>query len=96
MPIYFIRHGQSQFNAAFDPALGDSLIFDAPLSALGHQQAIETREHVAKLGIERVIVSPLTRAIQTARSVFENGPDLEIDIRPREMLLHSCDVGRSP
>lgn len=96
MPIYFIRHGQSEFNASFDPALGDSLIFDAPLSALGRQQALEARQHVSGLGIERVITSPLTRAIQTALSIFDNGPAIEIDARPRELLLHSCDVGCPP
>jgi broad specificity phosphatase PhoE len=96
MPIYFIRHGQSEFNAAFDPSVGDPMIFDAPLSPLGRQQAIMARAHVAELGIERVIVSPMTRAIETALHIFETVPTIEIDPRARELLSNSCDVGRSP
>jgi glucosyl-3-phosphoglycerate phosphatase len=96
MTVYFIRHGQSEFNAAFDPAVGDPLIFDARLSPLGRRQALEAREQVAALGIERVIVSPLSRAIETALHVFHAGPTIEVDPRPRELLSNSCDVGRSP
>ena len=96
MPIYFIRHGQSEFNARFNSIMGDPMIYDAPLSPLGHQQAIQVQEHISSLGIERVIASPLTRAIQTAEHIFKTGPAIEIDPRHRELLSHSCDVGRSP
>ncbi len=96
MPVYFIRHGQSEFNATYDAADGDPLIFDSRLSALGRAQALGTRERVAGLSIERVIASPLTRAIETALHIFEDGPVIEIDPRVRELLSNSCDVGRSP
>jgi len=96
MPVYFIRHGQSEFNAAVDLAVGDPLIFDARLSSLGRRQAMAAREHVTTLDIERVIVSPLTRAIETALHIFHDGPAIEVDPRPRELLSNSCDVGRSP
>lgn len=96
MSIYFIRHGQSEFNALYDPASSDPLIFDAPLSALGHQQAIAASAQVAHLGIKRVIASPLTRAIQTAQHIFKDGPPIEIDPRASEMISNSCDVGRTP
>jgi len=96
MSIYFIRHGQSVFNAVYDSSIGDPLIFDAPLSPLGRQQAIGARVHVTQLGIERVITSPMTRTIETALHIFENGPAIEIDSRARELLSNSCDVGRSP
>lgn len=96
MPIYFIRHGQSEFNATFDPSLGDPMIYDAPLTPLGRQQAIAARANVAALGIERVVVSPMTRAIETALHIFESVPPIEVDPRVRELLSHSCDVGRSP
>ena len=96
MPIYFIRHGQSVFNAVYDSSIGDPLIFDAPLSPLGRQQAIEARAHVTNLGIKRVIASPMTRAIETALHIFESGPTIEIEPRARELLSNSCDVGRSP
>lgn len=96
MPVYLIRHGQSEFNAAFDPIVGDPLIFDAPLSPLGRRQALDARKTVAGLGIERVIASPLSRAIETALHIFHDGPEIEIDPRSRELLSNSCDVGRSP
>jgi len=64
MPIYFIRHGQSEFNATFD-GTGDPMIFDAPLTEMGKQQAIAARNKIAELGISHVITSPLTRAIQS-------------------------------
>lgn len=95
MTIYFIRHGQSEFNAAFRHQ-GDPMIFDAPLTALGREQAIEAREKVKTLGIKRVIASPLTRAIQTAKHIFEDQVPIEVQTGHHEYLLHSCDVGRSP
>ena len=96
MPIYFIRHGQSVFNAVYDSSIGDPLIFDARLSSLGRQQAIEARNQVLALGIKRVIASPMTRAIETAMHIFADGPTIEVDPRAREFLSNSCDVGRSP
>lgn len=62
MEIYFVRHGQSQFNAAFKGEV-DPLIYDAPLTELGFSQAAEARNRFSKMKITRVITSPLTRAI---------------------------------
>jgi len=39
MPIYFIRHGQSEFNAAYTRGEPDPMIFDPRLTAQGRQQA---------------------------------------------------------
>jgi len=96
MSIYFIRHGQSEFNAVFERGGEDPLIFDAPLSPLGREQARGLRDQVAGLGIERVVTSPLTRAIETALHIFDGGQPIEVDARARELLIHSCDVGRPP
>lgn len=96
MAIYFIRHGQSQFNAVFTPGDDDPMIFDAPLTDLGRRQAIEAREKVRELGIRSVITSPLTRALQTAQLMFEGMVPIKVMDGHRELLLHSCDVGRSP
>ncbi|WP_299191121.1 histidine phosphatase family protein [uncultured Litoreibacter sp.] len=94
MTIHLIRHGQSEFNAAFTGA-GDPMIFDAPLTELGQSQARATRARAAALGIEDILCSPLTRAIQTARLIF---PQRQISVEPetREHLGHSCDIGISP
>lgn len=96
MPIYFVRHGQSEFNAVFRTGDDDPMIFDAPLTDLGRQQAIEARAEITKLGIRHVITSPLTRAIQTAQLLFPDGVSMEVRDGHHELLLHSCDVGRRP
>lgn len=96
MPIYFIRHGQSEFNAAFNEGDNDPLIFDAPLTDKGRGQAEEARTLVADLGIKQVIASPLTRALQTALSIFDGIAPIEVRAGAREQLLNSCDVGRPP
>lgn len=97
MTIYLIRHGQSEFNAAFAlqrPA--DPMIFDAPLTDLGIQQAQSAKQQMAERGIEHVIASPMTRAIQTAMHIFGDDHPITIDSRMREKLAHSCDVGSHP
>ena len=94
MTIHLIRHGQSEFNALFD-GTGDPMIFDAPLTPLGQEQAELARETVAELEIAHIICSPLTRAIQTTHLIFP-GSTPEIVAETREHLGHSCDVGRTP
>lgn len=96
MPIYFVRHGQSEFNAVFKKGDNDPMIFDAPLTELGRQQALKARENIQGLGIRHVITSPFTRAIQTALLIFQDEVPIEVMDGHHELLLHSCDVGRSP
>lgn len=95
MAVYFIRHGQSQFNAVFNQR-EDPMIFDAPLSEAGIAQAKEARDKIRSLGIRQVISSPLTRAIQTAQIMFDGLAPIRVQSGHHEYLLHSCDVGRSP
>ncbi len=95
MTIFFIRHGQSEFNAAFQGE-ADPLIFDAPLTTLGFEQAKKARETIADLGITRVISSPLTRALQTAQTIFDGIAPIEVRHGHHELLLFSGDVGRPP
>ncbi len=96
--IHLIRHGQSVFNAAFDSQTRiDPMIFDAPLSEIGIGQARSLRSEVQALGVELVVTSPLTRAIQTTLHAF--GPDhapIRVESLHCERLEHSGDVGRSP
>lgn len=96
--IHLIRHGQSVFNAAFDSVKRiDPMIFDAPLSKIGIGQASALRSEVHGLGVELIVTSPLTRAIQTTLHAF--GPDhapIRVECLHRERLEHSGDVGRSP
>ena len=48
MPIYFIRHGQSEFNAVHNEGENDPLIFDAPLTDKGRRQAEEAKVLVSQ------------------------------------------------
>ncbi len=96
MPIYFIRHGQSEFNVVHQAGKKDPMIFDAPLTDRGREQAKNARRKVAELGIRHVITSPLTRAVQTALTIFADTTPIKVSAAHREWLLHSCDVGRPP
>ncbi|MCZ4279766.1 histidine phosphatase family protein [Kiloniella laminariae] len=93
MPIYLIRHGQSEFNAVARDGI-DALIYDAPLTELGRAQADRAKEIVRDFGIRQVITSPLTRAIQTALRIFEGQAPIGVQAGHHEMLCNSCDVGR--
>lgn len=96
MTIFLIRHAQSQFNAVHREGQPDPLLFDARLSELGHQQGRQTRTKTDNLPIDRIIVSPLTRTLQTATLLFGSDRVFEIDAQVREQVLNSCDVGRPP
>lgn len=97
MSVYLIRHGQSEFNAAYNEEDKiDPMIFDAPLTDIGIQQAKTTRAAILDVGIKHVIASPLTRAIQTALYIFEGIAPIKVLAGHHEYLAHSCDVGRSP
>jgi broad specificity phosphatase PhoE len=102
--IHFIRHAQSEHNARAavapdedvlrrDPALRDALLTD-----LGHTQARALAKEVSHLhDIELVVVSPLSRAIQTTLAAFDQHPAPRL-IQPlhREMQESYCDIGQSP
>ena len=104
MRIHFIRHGESEHNARFEAGLDplalrfDATLRDAGLTALGRAQAEAlTTDMRARPEIELIVVSPLTRAIQTMLIGFANhaGARLVHDLH-REHLQNFCDVGRSP
>lgn len=95
--VHLIRHGQSLFNAAFAQERVDPMIFDSPLSPLGHQQVAAMRQTGAAFDVEVIVTSPLTRAIETTLGVFGlSGPPVVVEALHRERVEHSCDVGRSP
>lgn len=95
--LYLIRHGQSEFNAVFDETGADPLVFDAPLSDLGRRQAKSVAASAQALSVDLVVLSPLTRALETGLLLF-GGSNLRFCVSAlvTECLLNSCDVGRSP
>lgn len=87
MGIYFVRHGQTDWNVA-GKLQGKS---DIPLNDVGETQAKETREKLKDVKIDKIYCSPLIRAQKTAEIINE-GRNLEIHKDDR--LMERC-FGRS-
>lgn len=93
------RHGQSEFNLHFGATRRDPGIIDPSLTELGHTQAREAAQQLlgqqlSGMRIERIIVSPYTRTLQTARPAAAalNVP-VTIDPIVRERYAFACDIG---
>jgi broad specificity phosphatase PhoE len=92
--MILMRHGQSEFNLRFSATRRDPGIIDPPLTALGRQQAEAAAAALAAEDLRRIIVSPYTRALQTAAPIAKRlrvpvlvNPDI------RERYAFSCDIG---
>ena len=90
--ILCIRHGQSTFNAAWAATGADPMHYDARLSALGREQVAATRALLVPYPVEIVLVSPLTRAIETALGVFDGHPGAP-PMRIVPLLRERVEVG---
>ena len=92
--MILLRHGQSEFNLHFGATRRDPGIIDPRLTELGHTQAQEAAEQLKNQGIQRIIASPYTRALQTARPVAA-ALRLPVAIDPiiRERYAFACDIG---
>ncbi|WP_207541218.1 histidine phosphatase family protein [Sabulicella rubraurantiaca] len=92
--MILLRHGQSEFNLHFSATRRDPGIPDPKLTPLGHQQAEAAAEALAGRDIRRIIVSPYTRALQTALPVARRlGLRLTVTPTVRERYAFVCDVG---
>ena len=92
--MILLRHGQSEFNLHFGATRRDPGIIDPRLTELGHAQACEAAHQLTGQGIQRIIVSPYTRALQTARPVADVlRLPLIVDPIVRERYAFACDVG---
>jgi broad specificity phosphatase PhoE len=95
--MFLLRHGQSLFNLHFSETRVDPGIEDPELTPLGWAQAGEAARQLAGERITRVIVSPYTRALQTAEAVLAvHDVPVEIMHEVRERAAFACDVGRGP
>lgn len=80
--VHLVRHGQATHNKARLESKDEKIYeseeyFDAPLTPLGWQQAQYVKEHNAItncINPQVIIVSPLTRCLQTAIGVFAGTP----------------------
>lgn len=92
--MILLRHGQSEFNLHFGATRRDPGIIDPRLTDLGHTQAQDAARQLMGQGIERIIASPYTRALQTARPVAQAlGIPVTIDPIVRERYAYACDIG---
>lgn len=93
--MYLLRHGQSLFNLLFTQTRRDPGIEDPELTDLGQAQAEAAAEALAGKVITRVIISPYTRALQTAAPILARfDVPVEIMVGVRERFAFACDIGR--
>jgi broad specificity phosphatase PhoE len=93
--MILLRHGQSEFNLHFTATRRDPGIKDPKLTDLGHAQAEAAAEALAGAQeIRRIIVSPYTRALQTAAPLARR-LRLPVTVNPivRERYAFTCDIG---
>lgn len=92
--MILMRHGQSEFNLHFGATRRDPGIIDPRLTPLGHEQAEAAAATFSQAGIERIITSPYTRALQTVAPIARQlGVPVLIKPIVRERYAYACDVG---
>ena len=92
--MILVRHGQSEFNVVFSVTRKDPGIRDPRLTDEGRRQAKAAAEVLVGEGIERLIASPYSRALETAEIVARR-LDVPIAVTPLvgERAAFACDVG---
>eukprot|EP00658_Telonema_sp_P-2_P011393 TRINITY_DN14336_c0_g1_i1.p1 TRINITY_DN14336_c0_g1~~TRINITY_DN14336_c0_g1_i1.p1 ORF type:complete len:316 (-),score=60.07 TRINITY_DN14336_c0_g1_i1:52-999(-) len=97
--LWLLRHGESEANRVYRHSQTDAMIFDAPLTEKGRQQAAACMPACRMLRPELVIMSPLTRAIETCLGAYprQHHPDATYEVwwEPTEQLLAASDIGSS-
>jgi broad specificity phosphatase PhoE len=92
--MFLLRHGQSFFNLHFNKTRVDPGIEDPELTPLGQKQAAAAAAQLADAALTRIIISPYTRALQTAQPVLARHPvPVTIMQEVREQAAFVCDVG---
>ena len=87
MIYYFFRHGESEANKA---KLFASVKIDPSLTEKGKEQALNLREEMKNIPVERIYTSPLKRAKETAGLIFP-GKVLMVDENLRETNVGALD-----
>jgi broad specificity phosphatase PhoE len=95
--MLLLRHGQSYFNLLFTETRRDPGIEDPELTPLGHEQALAAAVALENVRITRMIVSPYTRALQTAEPILAaHKVPVAIMHEVRERSAFVCDIGTAP
>lgn len=89
-----LRHGESEFNRHFSATRIDPGIHDPALTEAGIAQAERAAAALAGTPIHSIIVSPYTRALQTAVPLAERlGVPVVVRDLVRERFAFTCDIG---
>ena len=95
--MFLLRHGQSYFNLHFNATHVDPGIEDPELTPLGLEQAAAAAKRLANAALTRIIVSPYTRALQTAQPILAiHKVPVDILHEVREQAAFACDIGSPP
>ena len=81
LTILLTRHGHTERSEP-EQYLGQHV--EASLSERGRASAAHLGERLAEVRIDRVVTSPMTRAVETAR-IVAHGRDVEVDERMAEL-----------
>lgn len=71
--IYFVRHGQTDWNL-LNKCQG---LVDIPINKTGEEQAKQVKESLKNVNIDLCLCSPLLRARQTFKIIFDREPKKE-------------------
>ncbi len=95
--MFLLRHGQSYFNLHFNATRVDPGIHDPELTPLGIEQAEAAARRLQSAALTQIIISPYTRALQTAQPILAIHP-VPVRIMPevREQAAFACDIGSPP
>ncbi len=95
--MFLLRHGQSYFNLHFNEHRVDPGIEDPELTPLGMEQAAAAAARFADVGLTRLVVSPYTRALQTAQPILARYRlPVQVMSEVRERTAFVCDIGSPP
>ena len=95
--MILLRHGQSYFNLHFNETRVDPGIEDPELTPLGVEQAAAAAKRLAGAVLTQIIISPYTRALQTAQPILDvHKVPVKIMQEVREQAAFACDVGSPP
>jgi broad specificity phosphatase PhoE len=95
--MFLLRHGQSYFNLHYSETHIDPGIEDPHLTPLGLEQAAAAARTLAGIVLTRIIISPYTRALQTAEPILaRHRVPVDILEEVRERAFFACDIGSPP
>ena len=92
--MILVRHGESEFNVLFNVTREDPGIIDPGLTDHGMRQAEAVAEELGGYDIRRILASPYSRTLHTAKIVAERlGLPVEVEPLVRERAFFACDIG---